>query len=161
MLKNRANIFSKLLTIQQVSAMTQITPRQLRYWERYGVVKPKFVSKGRRSDRRYSLRDVAVLKKALHLRKKKMSIRKLSKIIKNPGLQFDIKAFDIEQKFTKDRQHLLLEGMVLLREHIEQEINTWEENTDPTVPATDEENNHYIHLVSKLEQIEDIIAELE
>ncbi|MEI6222260.1 MAG: helix-turn-helix domain-containing protein [bacterium] len=156
MLKTKANVQSKLLTIQQVAAMTQITPRQLRYWERYGVVKPKFVNKGRRQDRRYSLRDVAMLKKALHLRKKKMSIRKLSKIIKNPGLQFDVKAFDIEQKFSKERNQLIGEALTLLRDQINDQIKALESS-----PSFEAENNDYIRLVSKVENVENLLAELE
>lgn len=157
MLTTKANIQSKLLTIQQVAAMTMITPRQLRYWERYGIVKPKFVEKGKREDRRYSLRDIAVLRKALQLRKKKMSIRRLAKIIKNPGLQFSIKAYDIEQKFNKERPRLIKEALALLLKGLQEKVSAWEAKHDPNM----HNNNDYVQLISKVEQIHQLLIELE
>ena len=156
MLETKANVRSKLLTIQQVSAMTNITPRQLRYWERYGIIKPKMVIKGQRRDRRYSLRDVAVLRKALQLRKKRISIKKLSKIIKNPALHFDAKAMHIEQKFFKERPQLIKEALNLLKSTLTTQADAIDKKDNKTV----EENNMYIKIVSKVEQIDNILSEL-
>ncbi len=157
MIEKQTNIHSKFLTIQQVASMIKITPRQLRYWERYGVIKPKMVERGKRSDRRYSLKDLAVLKKALFLRKKKMSIKRLSNIIKNPALHFDIKAFDIEQKFNKERTKLIKEALVIYKQNIKNRITLLEQNKQEAL----HDNNEYIQLVSNLEQIDQILIELE
>jgi len=156
MLETKANVRSKLLTIQQVAAMTNITPRQLRYWERYGIIKPKMVTRGERKDRRYSLRDVAVLKKSLQLRKKKISVRKVSKIIRNPSLHFDSKAIKMEQKFFRDRPQLIKEALEALRLQISKEIQVLDAHKDRDV----ESNNSYIALVNKIEQIDALISEL-
>ncbi len=51
------------LSSSEVTRKLDISLRQLYYWELKGIVKPKLVTMGSREFKRYSLRDVEVLKR--------------------------------------------------------------------------------------------------
>lgn len=54
----------------QVAEIVGISLRQLYYWEGFGVVKPFFKKCGDREFRRYSLDDIAILRKIKRFLKK-------------------------------------------------------------------------------------------
>jgi DNA-binding transcriptional MerR regulator len=51
------------LSSSEVTQKLDISLRQLYYWELKGIVRPKLVTMGSREFKRYSLRDVEVLKR--------------------------------------------------------------------------------------------------
>ena len=55
------------LGIVEITRQVGISPERLRYWERLGIVRPRYVSRGTRRFRRYSAGDIrrAVWVKAL------------------------------------------------------------------------------------------------
>jgi len=66
-LKNPAKEKESGMGIVEITRQVGVSPERLRYWERLGIVKPRYVQCGTRKFRRYSQEDIhrAALVKSL------------------------------------------------------------------------------------------------
>jgi DNA-binding transcriptional MerR regulator len=77
------NVANQCFTTKQVSEITGITPRKIRYWDRRGIVKPSRMSAtGRGSKRLYSYKDLLALRTVQIFREQNVSLQKIGKCVR-------------------------------------------------------------------------------
>ncbi len=91
-------------TSQEVVALTQITPRQLQWWDERGIVRP--AREGHR--RLYSFEDLAEIAVICELRRRGFSLQRMRKVIR--FLQKELGKRLVETVTANSEYHLLTDG---------------------------------------------------
>ncbi|MEW6660112.1 MAG: MerR family transcriptional regulator [Thermodesulfobacteriota bacterium] len=149
---NKYNGFST----NKVSALTGVKARQLRWWEKQGLITPGALS-GRRpwETRRYTLRDVMCIVMIRTLRERGVSLQKIRKSVegvkatgvKNPLSQLRVACLANRVVFKQGENYVEISGQTVIQETLEK-IRPELRRRGISEQEVDLANRHYLEKVA-------------